>query len=53
MKLLWLILSAVDAGFGFEGFATGHYGMGLWLSVLASWAMLFAVYTEDKTDDAR
>jgi len=50
MKLFWLVLSAIDAGFGFEEFATGHYGMGLWLSVLASWAMLRAVYTEEKVD---
>lgn len=51
MKFLLLALSAIDAAFAVAAYQHGAYWFGLWLSALASWALIVAMKMEDKTDD--
>lgn len=53
MRLLLLIVSAVDAGTAVVAYQNHMYGWGLWLSSGAGLALLVFMKLEDQADDAR
>ena len=51
MRYLLLFLSAIDAAFAVVAYQAGAIWFGLWMSALASWALVVAMKLGDKEND--